>query len=103
MDRLEFSKIASETFEIEEILVDLFNEFLAVYNLINFESVSSFKAKHNEDKSELQFDVEFADKSEATTASNLLHADCMRLHENIYKLSNEKLDKTRVIITLQKI
>lgn len=103
MDRLEFSKIASETFDTEDILVDLFNELLAVYNLLNTDSVSSFRAEHNEDKSELQFDVEFTDKSEATNASNLLHADCMRLYENKYSLSNEKLGKTRVIIKMQKL
>lgn len=101
MNRLEFSQIASESFGVEATLVDLFNELLAFYNLINFDSVKDLNAERTED--ELLFNVSFEDKSEVTKASGLLHADCMRLHEYCYCLSNEKTGSTSISIRMKKL
>ena len=102
MDRLDFSKVASDSLGVEKTLAVVFNELLAVYNLLDFDNIQTLSTEQNEEN-ELLFDVCFVDESEATKASNLLHAECMRLRENRYHLSNDKIDETRVIIKMKKL
>ena len=98
MDRINFSE--SLGIDTETQVSKIFDEVMVMYNLVGeYKTVTNGTLK---DDGSITFEVSFENTQEAIEASKVLWADCIRIGDGMYTLSNNT-KKTKLIVNMNKL